>query len=112
MIFCQQRPSGAAVLALDSFRLWNRSAQAYREVIGEMIAADGNGARVADYSAAINYEFSGPAADIEQTAAQVALFLRQARLGGGERLKHRVANQNSCAICGGDKILRRCNRGS
>src|SRR5262249_14992384 len=49
---------------------------------------------------------------VEQAATEIPFILREARLRRGERLKHRVANQNSGAIRRGDQILRGDNRRS
>ena len=75
-----------------------------------MVAADGDGAGVADDAAAVDDQFGGAAADVEQAAAEVALVLREARFGGGERFEHGVADQNAGAIRGGDEILRGADR--
>ena len=72
-----------------------------------MIAANGDGAGVADHAAAEDDQFGGAAADVQQAAAEVALVLRQARFRGGERLEHGVTDEDAGAVCGGDKILRR-----
>src|SRR6266404_8114433 len=75
-----------------------------------MVAAYGHSAGVAHHAPAVNDHFGCTAADIEQATAEVALVLCKAGFGGGERLKHGVADENSCAICGRDEILRSCNR--
>ena len=82
-------------MALDSFGFGNRRAQADGEIVGEVIAADGNGAGVAHHAAAVNDQLGGAAADVEQAAAEVALVLREAGFGGSQRLEHGVADQNA-----------------
>src|SRR5437899_637601 len=77
-----------------------------------MIATDGHGAGVTHNSTAVNDDFGGAATDIEQAAAEIALVLGEARFGGGQRLQHRVADQNSRAIRRRDQILRRGDRRS
>jgi hypothetical protein len=90
------------VAALDFFGFGDGSAEADGQVVGEMIAADGDGAGVADYAAAVDDKFGGAAANIEEAAAEVAFVLREAGLGGGERLEDGVADEDSSAICGSD----------
>ena len=111
-VFAQQSGGRATVAALDFFGFGDRSAQADGEIVGEMIAADGHGAGVANHSAAINNHFGGAAADVQQAAAQVAFILRQAGFRGGQRLEHRVVDQDAGFIRGGNQILRGGYRGS
>jgi hypothetical protein len=90
------------VAALDFFCFGDGRAEADGKIICEMVAADGNGTSVANYAAAIDDEFGGATADIEQAAAEVALVLREAGFRGSERLEDCVADQDSGAICSGD----------
>src|SRR5580692_3415981 len=53
-VFVEKRRGGAAVAALDFFGFGDGRAEANGEIVGEMIAAYGNGAGVADYAAAVN----------------------------------------------------------
>ena len=80
---------GAAVLALDFFRFGNRRAQADGEVVGEVIAADGQGRGVAHHAAGEDDQFGGAAADIQQAAAQFALVLREHGFGRSQRSRAR-----------------------
>ncbi len=66
--------------ALDFFCFGDRRAEADGKVVSEMVAANGNGASVTDHAAAVDDEFGGAAADIEEAAAEVALVLREAGL--------------------------------
>ncbi len=74
----EERRGGAAVAAFDFFRFGDRRAEADGEVIGEVVATDGDCAGVAHNAAAVDNEFRCATADIEKAAAQVALVLRQA----------------------------------
>src|SRR5438874_13144809 len=100
------------MMPLDAFCFGNRRTQANRKVVGEMIAANGNGARVAHHSTSIDDQLGGAAADVEQTSAEVALVLSEASFGGSKRLDDRITDQNPSTVSGGDQILRRGNRGS
>src|SRR5262249_60081628 len=55
---------------------------------------------------AVNDDFGCAAANVEQTAAEVAFILCKASFGGSKRLEHCVADQNSRSIRGSDEILR------
>src|SRR5205807_9118446 len=56
----------------------NGRAQAYGQVVREMISADGNRGSVAYHAATVHHQLGGAAANIEQAAAQFALVLGQA----------------------------------
>src|SRR5258708_17431259 len=90
------------------FRDWR--AQTDREIVGEMVAADWHSAGVAHDPAAVDDQFGGAAANVEQTSSEVAFVLSKASLRGGQRLDNRVADQDSGTIRGGDEILRRSHR--
>src|SRR5947207_8478576 len=100
---CGGRP---AVAALDAFGFRNRRTQAHRKIVGEMVAANGHDANVANHAGAISEHFGSAAADVEQAAAKVALVLREAILSGRKRFEDRVANKNPGFVRGGDEILR------
>src|SRR5262249_4227520 len=90
----------------DPLSFGNGCAQANSKIVGEMVAADGNGARVANQSTGIGDQFGGTSADVEQASTEVAFVLRKAGFGGSERLQNRVVDQNTGPIRGGNKILR------
>src|SRR5258708_14674303 len=73
--------SRAAVAALEPFGFRDRCAQADAEILCEVVAANSNGAGVAHHAAAKHKQFRGAAADIQQTAAEIALVLREAGFG-------------------------------
>src|SRR5580658_4641995 len=81
-VLMEKRRGGAAVAALDFFGFGNGRSQSDGEVVSEMIATYGNGAGVADYAAAVNDEFGGAAADVEEAAAEFAFVLGEASFGG------------------------------
>src|SRR5712692_3538926 len=103
---------GTAVASLDSFRFGNWRAQADGEIVREVIAANRNCAGVTHHSAAEDNQFRGAAADIQQAAAKVALVLRQTRFCRSEQFEHRIADEDSGFVRGGDQILRGGNGGS
>src|SRR5258708_11316990 len=90
------------------FRDWR--AQTDREIVGEMVSADWHSAGVAYDPAAVDDQFGGAAANVEQTSSEVAFVLSKASLRGSQRLDNGVADQNSGAIRGGNEILRRSHR--
>ena len=104
---CQAQPW----CALDFFGFGNGRAQSDGEIVGEMVAADGQGRRVAHHAAGENDQFGGAAADVQQAAAEFALVLREHGFGGGQRLERRFADHHAGAIHGGDDILRGRRRG-
>src|ERR1700722_6781113 len=110
-VFLEQRAEGAAVQSFDFFGFVDRGAQADRQIVGEMVAADRDGGGVARHAARKSDEFGGAAADIEQAGSEFAFVLGQAGFGGGQRLKDGVVDSNAGAIHGGDDILGRGARG-
>src|ERR1700691_3034791 len=110
-VFCQKFAQGAGMQPLDFFRFGARGAQADGEIIGEMIATYWNCGRVTDDSSGECHHFRGAAANVEQAGTEFAFVLREAGLGGGERLENRVVHAHTRAIYGGDDILR-CGAGS
>ncbi len=99
------------VFALDALGFRNRRAQTDREIVGEMIAADGNRTRVANHAADEKDQVRAAAADIEQAAAEFALILSERGFRGSERLQNCIADDDAGAIRGSDQILRGGNRG-
>ena len=77
-----------------------------------MIAAHGNGRRVAQHAVAEDDQFRRAAADIEQAAAQFALILREAGFRRSQRLEHRVRDFHARLIDGDHQILHGRSRGS
>src|SRR5438132_12932 len=88
----ERRALRAAELDLDLLRLVHRRAQADRDVVGEVIAAQRNDAGVLDRAAGENGHVGGAAADVDQRHPQLLLLVGQHRLGAGERLEHDVAH--------------------
>ena len=91
-ISAHQSGCRATVMTLDAFGFGNGSAQPDGEIVREVIAADGNGAGVADDSAAVNDDFRGATADVEEAAPEVAFVLCETGFGGGERLEDGVTD--------------------
>ncbi len=100
------------MLALYFLRLGNRRAQSHGKVVGEMVAADGNGRRMTQHSVAEDDEFRRAAADIEQAAAEFALILREAGFGRSKRLENSVRDFNPRLVDGDHQILHRRSGGS
>jgi hypothetical protein len=97
-VFLKQRDRGATVMALDAFGFRDRRAQADSEIVGEMVAADGNRSSVSNYAAAVNDKLGGAAADVEQTGAEIAFVLGEASFRGGKRLDDGVTTNSSTAV--------------
>src|SRR5213593_1525323 len=97
--------SGAAVAALEPFRLRNGRAQANGEIIGEVIASDRNGATVTHHASAEDKQFGGAAADVQEATAEVALVLREAGFRGSERFENCIGDEDASLVRGGDEIL-------
>src|SRR3984957_19717840 len=104
-VFLEQRAEGAAVQAFNFFGFVDGGAQADREIVGEVVAADRDGGGVARDAAGKSDEFGGAAADVEQAGAEFAFVLGQARFGGGQRFKHGIVDADAGPIHGGDDIL-------
>src|SRR5437667_30565 len=97
--------AGAAVAALEPFRLRNGRAQANGEIIGEVIASDRNGATVTHHASAEDKQFGGAAADVQEATAEVALVLREAGFRGSERFENCIGDEDSSLVRVGDEIL-------
>src|SRR5262249_24889551 len=108
----KQRSCGAAVMAFDSFGLWNGRAKTDSKIVCEAIAANSNCAGVPYHAAAVDDQFCRAASDIQKAATKVAFVLSKAGFGGSQRLEDGVANQDSGAVRRGYQILRGRNRGS
>src|SRR5277367_763159 len=104
-VFFKQGAKGAGVLAFDFFSFVDGGAQADRQIVSEMIAADRDGGGVARDSAGEGDKFSGAAADVEEASAEFAFILSETGFGGSERLENRVVDADARAIHGGDNIL-------
>src|SRR6266705_1515712 len=64
-VFLKKRGCRTTVMSLDAFGFGDGRAQADREIVCEMVAANGNGSGVPDDSAAVNDKFGSAATDIE-----------------------------------------------
>ena len=77
-----------AVLELEFFRAAQRHFQAVSQVIGNMVAADGQHAGVPDDTAGIHDVIRRAAADINHQSAQLLLIARQQRERRGQAIEH------------------------
>jgi hypothetical protein len=71
-------------LFLDLFGHFGGDAQAYRDILGDMVAADGQDHGVPDVAVDVDGEVSGAATDIADADAHLALGLVEDDLGRGE----------------------------
>ena len=112
VIFQNHVLAHAAVLTFDFLRLGNRRAQSHGKIVGEMIAADGDGRRMAQHPVAEDDQLRRAAADIEQAAAEFAFILREARFRRSERFEDRVRYFDARLVDGNHQILHGRSRGS
>ena len=105
-VLAQKIGRGAPVMTLDLLGFGDGRAQANRQVVGEMIAANGHCAGVAHDTAAVDDQLGGATANIEQAAAQVAFILGQAGFRRGQRFEYRVVDEDAGLVCGGHQVLR------
>ena len=76
------------------------------DVVGEVVAADGDDAGVPEAAALEDSEVGRAAADIDERDAQLLLVLGEDRLARGQLLEHRVEHRHARPIHAGDDVLR------
>jgi hypothetical protein len=98
------------VLLLEPLGVRDRSTQADREVVGEVISSGREHRRVPDRSLLEDREVGRAAADVDQGDAQVLLVLGQDRLGDRELLEHHVPHLDPRTVRAGHQVLDRGRR--
>src|SRR4029077_1535146 len=111
-VFLQECGSGATVAALEPFRFGDRRAQTDGEIVREVVATNRNRAGMTHHASAENQQFRGPAADVQEATAEIALILRQTGFRGGQRFEDSIADEDAGLVGGGDEILRGGDGGS
>ena len=81
----------AAALALDLLRVGHRRAQADRDVVGEVIAADADDRGVPEAAALVDRDVGRAAADVDERDAQLLLVVGQHRLRWRRAARPRVS---------------------
>ncbi len=102
------RRERAPAFALQLLGVGNRRAQADGDVVGEVIAADADDARVPQAAALEDREVGRAAADVDERHAELFLVRSQHRLAGSELFDDRVDDADAGAVHACDDVLRRC----
>ena len=98
LVLLDHRRQRAAAAPLDLLGLGNRRAQADGDVVGEVIAADGDHRGVPEAAALEDREVGGAAADVEQRDAELLLVRRQHRFGRRQLADHRIDHLDAGAV--------------
>src|SRR6185437_16360232 len=77
------------------------------DIVGEVIAANGNHSGVGDSALIENDDFGGTGADIDEANTQLALIAIQGGIGTAERLEDNIVHVKAGAIGGSNQALRR-----
>ena len=107
LVFLDHRRERAAAAPLDLLGFRNRRAQADGDVVGEVIATDGDDGGVPHAAALEDGEVGGSAADVEQRDAQLFLVRGQHRLGRRELADHRIDHFDAGPVDASHEVLRR-----
>src|SRR5690606_33620049 len=97
----------AAAPALQLLGVGHGRPQADGDVIGEVVAAYGDNARVPEAAALEDREVGGAAAVVAKRHAQLALVGRQHRLGRRDLLEHGIDDGDAGAVDARDEVLHR-----
>src|SRR5581483_10030407 len=100
------RHDGATKHLLEAFRILQRRLQAYANIVGKVVAAHRDGARVDHHAFVVNDQVGRARADIYQANAQLALVALQDRVGTGQRLEDCVVDMNAGAVYRRNHVLR------
>ncbi len=106
VVFVDHARERAAALALDFFRVGHRRAEADRDVVGEVIAADADDRGVPEAAALVNGDVGGAAADVHQRDAELLLVVGEHRLARGELLDDGLGHGDARAVHARDDVLR------
>ena len=94
-----------SVAALQIFGLGNGGLQANRQIVGEVLSANRNGAGMHHRALEKDHQVAGVAADVQQADAQFPLV--GGGLGGGNRLQNRLRHLQPGAVGAGHGALQR-----
>src|SRR3954464_14010019 len=97
---------GRPVLDLDPLGLVHRSAQADRDVVRQVVPAEGYHARVLDGAVHEDGEIGGAASHVDEGHPELLLLLREDRFRGGERLEDDVRDGEPRPGAALDDVLR------
>src|SRR5712664_3503450 len=100
-----QRGERAAVVLLERLGGGERRAQADRDVVADVIAAERQDRGVPDGAVAQQGQVGGAAADVDDEDAELLLVGIEDRLRRGDRLQHHVLHGEPRAVDGADHVL-------
>src|SRR5581483_2791803 len=100
----------AGVLDLDLLGMRGRRAEALRDVVRDLVAADRQRRRVADRALCEDRDVRGARADVDQTDAELALVLHEDRLARGDRGRYQIVDLQPAAVHAFRDVLRRADR--
>ena len=92
---------------LHALGVGHRRPQADGDVVGEVLATDGDHARVPEAAPLEDREIGGAAADVDERHAEFALVGREHGLGRRDLLEHRVGHRHAGAVHARHDVLRR-----
>ncbi len=101
---------GVAVFALEPLGLGDGDVEAEGEVVGEVVAADGNDRGVGDGALEEDDEFGRARADVDEADAEFALVGGDGGLGGGDGFEDGFGDFKAGAVGAGDDALQRLRR--
>ena len=105
LVLADQGRQAAAVLLLDLLRLGHGGPQADGDVVGQVVAAQGEHRGVLDGPVGEDGDVGGAAADVHQADAQFLLVGGEHRLGRGQLLQHDVGHVQAGPVAGFDDVL-------
>ena len=106
LVVADHRRQRAAPLPLQLLGLGDRHAQADRDVVGEVVAADRHHRRVPQAAALEDGEVGRAAADVDQRHAELLLVGGQHGFARGELLEHRLLDVHARLVHRRDDVLR------
>ena len=94
-----------AVVALDPLGLGRRDVQADSEIVGEVVAADGDDGSVGDGAFEEDDDLGGAGADVDEADAELALVGGEGGFGGGDGLEDGLGDFEAGLVGAGDDAL-------
>ena len=107
MVFLNHGGNSPTEFVFQHLRLLERSPQPYRQVIGKIIAAQGQFPGMLDSTVAENRQVRGAASDVKQGHSQLHLITTQYCMGRGDRFQHNLCHIQAGPIATGDQVVER-----
>ncbi len=101
---------GAGILDLDLLRVLGGGTQGNGDVVGHLVAGDGNHGRVADGAVGEHRQVRGAAADVHEGDAELLLVLAEDGKAGAELFQDQVVHFQATAAYALDDVLGRADR--